>query len=60
MAKPPGPCPYCRTADPTVEQELRQVYVRCQQCGARGPALLLPRGDAQELAIISWNIVAAT
>jgi hypothetical protein len=58
MFKPAGPCPYCLTSDPAVGREARQVFVRCQQCGARGPAILLPRGDAQELAVYSWNLLA--
>ena len=48
------PCPFCGWATPELVTDRNVYYVRCTECGARGPwELKFP--DRKKVAASDWN-----
>ena len=49
------PCNYCNGRAAHIETDPLAAYVFCPNCFARGPAVVLSRGDWRVQAIAAWN-----
>ena len=50
----PGPCPFCKSEDVTIDYEYDEDWVlgwgNCESCGATGPSC-----ETKDAAIAAWN-----
>ena len=54
MSEKPGPCPFCKSEDVTIDYEYDEDWVlgwgNCESCGATGPSC-----ETKDAAIAAWN-----